>query len=123
MNPSTWNIQVEQGAEFSPQVGFYQQDGVTPIDLTGLNVSFRARDAQGSIKLELTTANGGLTVPTPSLGVIQFQAPASDMQALVPGVLFHELVAYDANTPPNVMPIAAGTFLVGIPVNKPWSAT
>lgn len=42
---------------------------------------------------------------------------------MTPGTYMYELAIYDGSTPPNVVPIIAGTFTVTAPVNRPWSPT
>lgn len=65
----------------------YTEDDDTPVDLTGRSGRMQVRPSRDSatVTLELTTANGRFLFPDAEDGQVQFQVPASDMAALLPG--------------------------------------
>jgi len=62
------NFEVDQNATFTFQVEYTQEDGVTPIDLTGASVKMQVRDTKGGSKLavSLTSPSNGITIDGPN---------------------------------------------------------
>jgi hypothetical protein len=58
------NFEVDQNATFSFQVEYTQEDGETPIDLTGASAKMQVRDTKGGSKLavSLTSPSNGITI-------------------------------------------------------------
>ena len=62
------NFEVDQNATFTFQVEYTQEDGVTPIDLTGASAKMQVRDTKGGSKLavSLTSPSNGITIDGPN---------------------------------------------------------
>jgi hypothetical protein len=62
------NFEVDQNATFSFQVQYTQEDGETPIDLTGASAKMQVRDTKGGNKLavSLTSPSNGITIDGPN---------------------------------------------------------
>jgi hypothetical protein len=62
------NFEVDQNATFTFEVQYTEEDGVTPIDLTGASAKMQVRDTKGGNKLAftLTSPAGGITIDEPN---------------------------------------------------------
>lgn len=76
-----WNMVVKKGKtlEFT-----YIWGGSSPIDVTGFDAVFQARDADDAIMLEATVGNGRITIGSTD-GEIGFFVSATDSAALTAG--------------------------------------
>lgn len=81
--PATYTLQAYQGQTWDDSIVVNQADG-TAANLTGYTARMHIRDEYSSSTtvLELTAANGRLTIPTPANGTIVFNVSAADMAAI-----------------------------------------
>lgn len=89
------NLVIEQGATFKFNINWLQEDGTTPVDLTGFTARMHIRnsiDATTTL-LELTTENSRIALGGVA-GTVQLSVDASDTPALTftEGVYDLELV-------------------------------
>jgi|GEM_PF-1295348 len=59
--------------------------GASPIDITGYQASLQARSQNGTILLDLSTANGGITLDGPNGKLSLLASPALTNQVAKPG--------------------------------------
>ena len=88
-------LEIEQGATFKFKINWFQDDEITPVDLTNYTARMQIRSEVTSttVLLELTTENGRITLNGAS-GVIDLYVSATDTAALAftAGVYDLELV-------------------------------
>ncbi len=119
LQPAAWDIQFEQGASWTDQIGVYSDPSMaTPMSWTGLSVGLRVRNSAGTLLLDWNTTNTKITLP--KSGVIQMVVQGSDTQSVSPGTYAYELIAYSASAG---IPLMAGTFTLTVPTSKYWSTT
>ena len=78
----TRNLVVQQAASFVLQLTVKTGDPATPVDLTGASAKMEVRsDTAIGVVLELSTANGRITIDGPN-GVLTLRIAAADTAAL-----------------------------------------
>lgn len=77
------NLELEQGATFSKVLTWFQEDGITPIDLTGATARSQWRTSidDATTLLELTTENNRIKID-PTFGKITLHLTATETAAL-----------------------------------------
>lgn len=89
------NLVIEQGATFSFNINWIQEDETTPVDLTGFTARMHIRDSVDALAFlrEFTDANGRIVLGG-TAGTIQLLMTATDTAALTftEGVYDLELV-------------------------------
>lgn len=62
--PGQHDLTIYQGATLNEQFQFFQANGTTPLNLTGLTVRMQARETLESASpyIDLNTGNGGITL-------------------------------------------------------------
>ncbi len=97
MPAGTHNFEIEQGATWTREILVKDSLGV-PIDLTGITARMQIRDTveSSSFLIELSTANGRITVNGPA-GELTLTISAVDTAALMTGGVYDlEIVNVDA---------------------------
>ena len=90
MKPTEAPIELVRGNHYSAEFEFLQSDGVTPQDLTGATIVWRATNGGTQVLRMDTTA--GITVPTPSNGKAVLSLTPTNTRALPQGaVALYEL--------------------------------
>jgi hypothetical protein len=85
----TMDLETATNEDFA--LAFDLSDGTAAIDLTGAGLDMKVRGASGTA-LELSTANGKITIADAAAGGFALSVPASEMSALAPGVYTHDCV-------------------------------
>jgi hypothetical protein len=77
------NLELEAGATFTHEFQWMQQDGTTPVDLTGVTARSQWRTSIDDLTVqeELTTENGKIYI-TPLLGKVVIHLTALQTSAL-----------------------------------------
>ena len=82
MTPETpvVNLRVKQGSEFRWTYKYVEDDGVTPIPLSGFTARAQVRESVWSSDYvyEATTENGGLEITDPANGIVLFKIPGAE---------------------------------------------
>lgn len=89
--PASYSMTVVRGSTWEDSFVYLQDDGVTPVDLTGYQARMQIRTLVGqfgtstadTLVMELTTANGRLTI-TPAEGKVELKVSAADTVLLNP---------------------------------------
>lgn len=124
--PASYGLQVVRGATWEDTFDYADDAGV-PIDLTGYSARMQVRTMAGqygtstddTLVLELTTANGMLSIDDPTDGRVTLKVPAEDTLALNPGNVRKARLAYSLElfmpagaSPEYVIPLVRGTISV-----------
>lgn len=70
-------------ADWNMQLQVTDNDSGVPVDFTGASIEFEVKDANRCLKLQGSIDNGKVTLP--SVGIIEWLFPVSDMKCLCPG--------------------------------------
>lgn len=89
--PASYSMTVVRGSTWEDSFVYLQDDGVTPVDLTGYQARMQIRSLAGqfgtstadTLVMELTTDNGRLTI-TPAEGKVALKVSATDTVLLNP---------------------------------------
>ena len=109
MNPGRYNITVYNGTTFALSP-VWKVDNL-PVNLTGYSAKMQVRDISGNLIVELSTANGKITI-TPALGQVNLALTATQTAS---GTLAAGNYNYDLNltdSASNVYKILEGAFAV-----------
>ena len=124
--PASYSMQVVRGATWEDEFTYTDTAGA-PIDLTGYEARMQVRNIAGqygtttttTLVLELTTANGLLSIPTPADGQVLLKVPATDTVVLNPNnrkkvklVYSLELFVPAGANPEYVIPLVKGSITV-----------
>ena len=92
------NFEVDQNATFSFQVQYTQEDGETPIDLTGASAKMQVRDTKGGNKLAvtLTSPSGGITIDGPE-GILNIKMTPTQTNKLFYPKSSYDVMVIDSN--------------------------
>lgn len=84
IHPIKKDLSIYQGALFEEPFEYYEDDGETPIDLTGVAMRMQVRATLESAEplLELTTENGGVVLTDAANGKFKLYYSAEDTDAL-----------------------------------------
>lgn len=93
MNPGTYRLRTKQGVALRLPVRWKDKGTGLPYDLTGYTARFVARYRNGSqaTRLDLSTANGGVTIDGPA-GTVLVSASREAMAAIKPHRYVFDLV-------------------------------
>ena len=97
------------GATFTEDFQYLEDDCTTPIDLTGFTGKMEVRDCDDNLVLELNTTNGRFIFPDPSNGIIKFIVDATTMDALSPGDYVYDSFLINGAV---VDPFINGSFII-----------
>jgi hypothetical protein len=114
MSAGTWNIAVEQGADWAATVT-WEADG-DPVDLTGYSAAMQVRKSPGSVAalLELTDA-AGLTLGG-AAGTIEITITSAQLSAIEAGDWQYDLELTSASG--VVTRVLQGRFVVDAEVTR-----
>jgi hypothetical protein len=89
---------VEKGATYRHSLKWLQPDNITPVNLTNCSAKVQVRETVGSsvVLLELSTANGRITIDIPT-GKISFYISDEDTTTLVGLGGVYDLEIYHPN--------------------------
>ena len=92
------NFEVDQGATFTFQVQYTQNDEVTPIDLTGSSAKLQVRDTKGGTKLAftLTSPTSGITINGPT-GTLTIKMTPTQTNKLFYPKSSYDIMVVDSN--------------------------
>lgn len=109
MNPGRYNITVYNGTTFA-LAPVWKIDGL-PVNLTGYSADMQVRDISNNLIVELSTANGKITI-SPTIGQINLALTATQTSAanLPAGNYNYALNLTDSAS--NVTQILQGAFSV-----------
>lgn len=121
----TYNMQLDQGSTYTMTVEYEEPDptgapGNTPVDLTGYSGRMQVRETVGSATTltEFTTAPLGGIVITPLDGEVELTVTSAQTEAYTFINAVYDLEVYDASTPPVVVRLIQGRFLVNREVTR-----
>lgn len=124
--PASYSMQVVRGATWEDEFTYTDTAGA-PIDLTGYEARMQVRTIAGqygattttTLVLELSTANGQLSIPTPTDGQVLLAVSAEDTWLLNPSnakkvklVYSLELFVPAGVDPEYVIPLVKGSITV-----------
>lgn len=112
----TYNIKCEQGATFARVLNWRNADG-SPISIVGYSAKMQVRESKAAtaVVLELSSANGGITLGG-AAGTITLSATATSTTALAIGSYVYDL---ELTGPDGVVTrLIEGAFLVDGEVTK-----
>ena len=107
MNPGRYNISVVKGTTFALAPQWLINN--LPVDLTGYSAAMQVRDVSNNLIVELTTANGKITL-NPTQGIINLLLTATQTNALAVGNYTYGLNLTDSAS--NVYQILTGNFII-----------
>ena len=115
MPAGNYDITCDQGATFSRVITWKNSNG-TPIDLTNYTarMQVRANYPSSTVLLDLTTANGGITLGG-ALGTITLAATATTTAAIAADQYVYDL---ELITGSNVTRVVEGSFTVTPEVSR-----
>ena len=92
------NFEVDQNTTFSFEVQYTEEDGVTPIDLTGSSAKMQVRDTAGGSKLafSLTSPVGGITIDGPN-GKLSIKCTPTQTSKLFYPKSSYDIMVVDSN--------------------------
>ena len=122
--PAVLDLEVFQGAYWSQRLEYQDSTG-DPVDLTGYTARMQVRravESEGDPIIELTTANGRITLgdPTPTDGIVLLEIDAGDTADL-PATPFDRKWRYDLELVPaggEVRRLTMGKFVVSLEVTR-----
>jgi len=97
MAAANLTLEIEQGSTYIEPLNWYQEDGITPIDLTGCTAKahFRASIDSPDILLELSTENNRIKI-NPVTGGIDLHLTAVETNAITFQSALYDLEIYFA---------------------------
>lgn len=111
------NLIIEQGADWQPSFQYLEQDGVTPVNLTGYTARMQIRKtvADANKEADLTTENAKLSISGATGEVfVHLSAAETRQMNFVTAVYDLELVAPDG----VVTRLAAGAVALSLEVTR-----
>lgn len=111
------NLIIEQGADWQPVFQYLDEDGMTPIDLTGYSARMQIRQTawDPTVLADMTTGNGKITISAPT-GEVAIHLTAAETSALSFATAVYDLEIVAPNG--LVTRLAAGALALSLEVTR-----
>ena len=114
MSAGLYNILIEQGATWERSMQWKTESNVViPLENMTAKMQVRSRNAEGTVVLELSTENGGITMNT-TTDKIEMIATATQTGAIPEDIYVYDLEIYGTNN--TVYRLLQGTVTLSVEV-------